>query len=108
MPLKKGQWVRVKNRTIVGTIVEQLRADKELPEPERSYKIKINTPDDDTILARPSDIEELPDPAPPEYVLRQERLEELREAERRFLASPSPLNTQEVLKALRLYFPENK
>jgi|ERR1700730_11156266 len=96
MPLKKGQWVKIKNHETYGTIVEQRRGDAELPEPERSYKIHV---EEQTLYYPPSHFEVVSEPTP-ERVSVAERHVRINEAAEKYMASPNPANTTALLKAL--------
>jgi hypothetical protein len=68
MPLKKGQWVKLKNHETYGTIVEQRRGDADLPEAERSYKIDI---EHRTVYYPPSHFEVV-EPEPEQLSLKEQ------------------------------------
>ena len=96
MLLKKGTWVRIKDRETYGTIVEQRKGDAELPEPERSYKIHV---EEQILYCPPSHFEVVQEPTP-ERVALGERYARLNDTAEKYASSPNPANSEKLLKAL--------
>lgn len=95
-PLKKGTWVKVTGREVLGSIVGYRAGDMHLPERERNYEIHV---EQETLYFPPSRFEVVQEP-PPERVALKERWERVADACRKFMESPSTANTQTLAEAL--------
>jgi hypothetical protein len=100
MPLKNGQWVKLKNHATYGTVVEQRLGNSDLPGAEKFYKIHVEQLER-TLFYPESDLEVSAEPPPEQLSFKEQNERYVALANQLLESNPpyDPVRVKELLDA---------